>query len=125
MIRWRRGCGGMATLDELVTGLRYKILSGVTSCTLTGITADSRKVKPGWAFVAIPGSKVDGHAFIHQALAQGARVLVIDRAIDVAPMAAVTCLVVPDNRQAIAHLVAAFYCYTSVQLRLVGLMGTH
>jgi UDP-N-acetylmuramoyl-L-alanyl-D-glutamate--2,6-diaminopimelate ligase len=125
MIRWHKGCGCMATLDELVTGLRYEILWGVTSCTLAGITADSRKVKPGWAFVAIPGSKVDGHAFIPQALAQGARVLVIDRAIDVAPAASVTCLVVPDTRQAIAHLAAAFYGHPSGHLRLIAVTGTN
>jgi hypothetical protein len=61
----------MATLNELITGLRYEVLKGTTSCVLAGITADSREVQPGWAFVAIPGVKVDGHIFIAQALAQG------------------------------------------------------
>ena len=40
--------------------------------TITGITADSRAVKPGMIFVALPGAKADGTAFIAQAVASGA-----------------------------------------------------
>ncbi|MBM3538848.1 MAG: UDP-N-acetylmuramoyl-L-alanyl-D-glutamate--2,6-diaminopimelate ligase [Alphaproteobacteria bacterium] len=37
-----------------------------------GITADSRAVKPGWLFAALPGAKADGRAFVGDALARGA-----------------------------------------------------
>jgi UDP-N-acetylmuramoyl-tripeptide--D-alanyl-D-alanine ligase len=40
---------------------------------------DSRKVKPGGIFIALPGNKVDGHDFIEAALQQGARALVIEK----------------------------------------------
>ena len=36
---------------------------------ITGVTADSRKVRPGFLFAALPGSKVDGRAFIPEAVA--------------------------------------------------------
>ncbi|MGZ8407494.1 MAG: Mur ligase domain-containing protein, partial [Caulobacteraceae bacterium] len=39
---------------------------------ITGVTADSRKVKPGYLFTALPGSRADGRAFIGTALEQGA-----------------------------------------------------
>src|SRR5690606_37038686 len=39
---------------------------------ITGVTADSRKVKPGALFAALPGTRADGRAFARQALAQGA-----------------------------------------------------
>ena len=39
---------------------------------IAGITADSRKVEPGWLFAALPGAKSDGKAFVPQALARGA-----------------------------------------------------
>jgi UDP-N-acetylmuramoyl-L-alanyl-D-glutamate--2,6-diaminopimelate ligase len=39
---------------------------------IEGITADSRKVEPGWLFAALPGAKSDGKAFVPQALARGA-----------------------------------------------------
>jgi UDP-N-acetylmuramoyl-L-alanyl-D-glutamate--2,6-diaminopimelate ligase len=115
----------MATLDELVKGLQYELLQGSTSCVLTGITSDSRKVKPGWAFVAIPGSKVDGHRFIDQALTQGATVLVIERTLDRCAATSATCLRVADCRQAVAHLSAAFFGHPSRQLRLIGVTGTN
>jgi UDP-N-acetylmuramoyl-L-alanyl-D-glutamate--2,6-diaminopimelate ligase len=39
---------------------------------IVGVTADSRAVKPGYLFAALPGSKVDGRSFIPAALAAGA-----------------------------------------------------
>jgi UDP-N-acetylmuramoyl-L-alanyl-D-glutamate--2,6-diaminopimelate ligase len=39
---------------------------------ITGVTADSRQVRPGYLFAALPGAKVDGRAFIPAALAAGA-----------------------------------------------------
>jgi UDP-N-acetylmuramoyl-L-alanyl-D-glutamate--2,6-diaminopimelate ligase len=39
---------------------------------VSGITADSRKVAPGYLFAALPGTKVDGSAFIAEAVARGA-----------------------------------------------------
>lgn len=44
-----------------------------------GVTSDSRQVKPGFVFVALPGTKADGTAFIAQALAQGAVAIVADK----------------------------------------------
>ncbi|WOI54811.1 UDP-N-acetylmuramoyl-L-alanyl-D-glutamate--2,6-diaminopimelate ligase [Parvularcula sp. LCG005] len=39
---------------------------------ITGITADSRLVKAGYLFAALPGSNIDGRAFIEQAVEDGA-----------------------------------------------------
>lgn len=39
---------------------------------IAGVTADSRRVKPGFLFAALPGSKVDGRGFIPGAIAAGA-----------------------------------------------------
>ena len=39
---------------------------------ITGVTADSRKVEPGFLFAALPGARADGRAFIPAALAAGA-----------------------------------------------------
>jgi UDP-N-acetylmuramoyl-L-alanyl-D-glutamate--2,6-diaminopimelate ligase len=114
----------MVTLDTLVTGLRYELLQGSTACPIAGITSDSRAVKPGWAFIAIRGSRVDGHEFVPQALVQGATALVLDRVVDLAANPA-ACLLVPDTRQALAHLAAAFSGQPSRQLRLIGVTGTN
>jgi UDP-N-acetylmuramoyl-L-alanyl-D-glutamate--2,6-diaminopimelate ligase len=39
---------------------------------ISGITADSRAVQPGFLFAALPGAKVDGRRFIAEAVARGA-----------------------------------------------------
>ena len=41
-------------------------------CDISGITADSREVKPNYLFIAIPGTKHDGTAFIAEAVSRGA-----------------------------------------------------
>src|SRR4249919_1374129 len=115
----------MATLNQLITGLQYEVLQGSTGCALEGITADSRKVQPGWAFVAIPGAKADGHTFIAQALRQGASVLVVDRPVDLTTTTLACCLHVSDTRYALAHMVTAFFGHPSQQLRLIGVTGTN
>ena len=39
---------------------------------IRGITADSRAVRPGDMFAALPGAKADGRAYIAEAVARGA-----------------------------------------------------
>ncbi|WP_448202829.1 UDP-N-acetylmuramoyl-L-alanyl-D-glutamate--2,6-diaminopimelate ligase [Azospirillum sp. sgz302134] len=46
--------------------------SGHDAIEVTGLTADSRAVRPGFVFAALPGVKTDGRAFIADALAKGA-----------------------------------------------------
>ena len=44
----------------------------------TGVTTDSRAIKPGDLFVALRGERFDGHEFVTQALAQGAVAAMVD-----------------------------------------------
>lgn len=45
---------------------------------ILGITADSREVRPGYLFAALPGSKLDGRRFIDDAVARGAAAILSD-----------------------------------------------
>jgi UDP-N-acetylmuramoyl-L-alanyl-D-glutamate--2,6-diaminopimelate ligase len=74
---------------------------------LMGIASDSRKVKPGDLFVAVPGTKADGLAFVPQALANGASAVLAERAAEVP--ANVAAVVVPNVRRALALCAAAFF----------------
>ncbi len=71
-----------------------------------GLCADSRKVKPGDAFFALPGVKSDGLAYAAQAVEKGAVVIVGERAPDFAAPAFVR---VADARAALAQAAARFY----------------
>jgi UDP-N-acetylmuramoyl-L-alanyl-D-glutamate--2,6-diaminopimelate ligase len=44
---------------------------------IRGLTADSRRVEPGWLFAALPGTRADGRTFIDDALARGAAAVLV------------------------------------------------
>ncbi|HEX2559986.1 UDP-N-acetylmuramoyl-L-alanyl-D-glutamate--2,6-diaminopimelate ligase [Phenylobacterium sp.] len=73
---------------------------------ISGVTADSRKVRPGWLFAALPGTKVDGRAFAKQALAQGAAAVIAEAEIE---DASAPTIVTPDPRRAYALAAAAYF----------------
>lgn len=74
---------------------------------VTGLTADSRAVEPGFVFAALPGSRTDGRAFIADALARGAAAVLAPRGTAL-PAGAV--LIEDDRpRQVFARMAAAFY----------------
>ena len=73
---------------------------------IAGVTADSRKVSPGFLFAALPGSAADGRAFIPAALKAGAAaVLAGEAANDVG----VPVVQASDPRRAYALAARAFY----------------
>jgi UDP-N-acetylmuramoyl-L-alanyl-D-glutamate--2,6-diaminopimelate ligase len=78
---------------------------------ITAVTADSRLVKPGALFVAIPGTVLDGAKFIDQARARGAAVVISQNEVD-------------DPRAALALIAANFYGRPAEKLSLVGVTGT-
>ena len=73
-----------------------------------GVTADSRKVKPGDLFVAIPGTKADGLAFVTQAIAAGAVAIVAERLPDARPEG-IAFVKVENARRMLALAAARLY----------------
>ena len=61
----------------LEAGLRPGPTPADLGLTVTDVTADSRAVGPGSLFVALPGERVDGHAFVPTAFAAGAVAVVV------------------------------------------------
>ena len=51
--------------------------------TCTGVEIDSRKVKPGNIFLAMPGTEFDGHNFIKDAINMGANSLIIKESVNI------------------------------------------
>ena len=75
---------------------------------ITGLTADSRKVRPGYLFVAVPGSKADGLQFVDRAVSAGAVAVIAERRPRDLPRGIVFAEV-SDARAALAEAAARFY----------------
>ena len=73
---------------------------------IEGVTADSRKVRPGWLFAALPGAKVDGRSFAPRAVEQGAVAVLAGREIEGLPAPLV---IASDPRRVYALAAAAFW----------------
>lgn len=58
-------------LEKLMDG-ETRLTAAAAATEILGLTADSREVRPGYLFAALPGVKVDGARFVSQALKQGA-----------------------------------------------------
>ena len=68
----------MITLQHILSALTQ--YQGKTpDLTLSGAEIDSRRVIPGSLFIALPGERVDGHAFIADAFAQGALIAIVQQ----------------------------------------------
>ena len=81
--------------------------SGATE--IAGITADSRQVRPGWLFAAMPGSKADGARFVPDAIAKGAAAILVKEGTQVAAPPGIAVLTAAEPRQALARMAARFY----------------
>jgi UDP-N-acetylmuramoyl-L-alanyl-D-glutamate--2,6-diaminopimelate ligase len=94
-----------------ITGNGFPDLNGYVDGTLgdleiSGLSADSRKIEPGMAFVAVAGTKADGASFIADAAARGAAVIFAGHA---GEAAGVPVLAVSEPRRLLSLAAAHFY----------------
>lgn len=87
---------------------------GAVDIRITGLAVDSRDVKPGFLFAALPGTKMHGGEFIQYAIRQGAGAILTDRegaAIAQAEIATsgIPVVVAQDPRQALAYAAALWF----------------
>lgn len=87
---------------------------------ITGITCDSREVKPGYVFVCINGAKSDGHNFAADAKKAGAAVIVAERDMGVEPR-----IICGDTHAAYADMCAKWFGNPADSLKLLGVTGTN
>jgi UDP-N-acetylmuramoyl-L-alanyl-D-glutamate--2,6-diaminopimelate ligase len=83
--------------------------SGFADLEITGVTADSRSIKPGDVFIAIAGAKEDGLRFVPQAIASGAVAIIAEQTPAEALPQRVPLVKVGNARRALALAAARFY----------------
>ena len=110
------------TLEKLL----YEIAEGKDSIPVKGIAYDSRQVKDGFIFVAIPGSKNNGADFIKEAVTGGAKFIITQEDLsNFSPDSENIYIKVKDAREALSRLAASFYGFPSRKIKVIGITGTN
>jgi UDP-N-acetylmuramoyl-L-alanyl-D-glutamate--2,6-diaminopimelate ligase len=110
----------LSQLLETITPLE---MAGDSRVEISLLTCDSRQVRPGALFFALPGATVDGHRFIQRAVESGAGAVVLEDAAQ-AP-AGIPWVQVADGRLAMARMAARFQADPTAGRTLVGITGTN
>ena len=112
----------MKNLQNLFKGIDYRIISGELTGDITELVYDSRLVVEGCIYVAVFGASFDGHDFINDALANGARAVVVER--DISLKTDKLVIRVEDTRLALAYLSAAYFDFPAREIDVIGVTGT-
>jgi UDP-N-acetylmuramoyl-L-alanyl-D-glutamate--2,6-diaminopimelate ligase len=116
------------TLDELIAPLEKQgevtHRHGDVRISIASLTDDSRQVTPGTLFVAVKGERVDGHAYVRQAVEAGAVALIVQDASSVSDHTVPT-IGLRDSRRALGLLAARLHNDPSAHLRMIGVTGTN
>ena len=111
--------GQKISLRRLLPEARFV---GTDDVRVSACSCDSRRVRPGDLFVALPGSVHDGHEFVREAAQRGAAAILAQRRLTAVDLP-LCC--VPDTRHAYARLCQALAGNPSEQLCVVGITGTN
>ncbi|MEP6638884.1 MAG: UDP-N-acetylmuramoyl-tripeptide--D-alanyl-D-alanine ligase [Chloroflexota bacterium] len=100
--------GPAFTADDLVRLSGGRLIAR-SERPIRGAAVDSRIVAPGHVFVALPGERTDGHAYLADAIARGAAALVVTRPItDPEALGDVTVIRVVDPLAALGAIAAGW-----------------
>lgn len=110
-------------VQSLIKACRGSLHQGELTGRVLSVSTDTRTITDGAAFVALRGDNFDGHQFLQQAVASGAKVLVVDHALKESLADDVAVVVVDDTLRALQSL-AAWYLKES-EVEVVGITGSN
>ena len=114
----------MKTLSYLLKGIKAIEISGLADCEIVGLALDSRKVKDGYLFAALPGTLADGKRFIQAAIEGGAKAILCDE-IPENPDPHISWIKSQEVSQTFGLIASCFYDHPSLKLKVVGVTGTN
>jgi len=110
-------------LSRLFAGIDCEFRSDISNIEITGLTNDSRKVKPGDLFFAVPGFTADGAKFIPEATSMGAKAVIIQT--DINGLDYIPVIRCSDIRRVMSQVAARFYRYPAKDINVIGVTGTN
>lgn len=125
------------TLSEILNGVTvtkmFQTMYGKMVTThdvmISGVQYDSRQVQRDNLFIALKGTGADGHKFLSSAIANGAKVIVIedDQTIpdSMCMHTGTVKIVVGNTRKALARIAANFYGHPASKMTMIGVTGTN
>ena len=108
-------------LWDLLHGVPLTGESFTWDMEITSISYDTRTIRPGALFLALPGAKDDGARFIPEALEKGAAAVLCESL----PEGEGPWLQTPDARRALALVSANWFDHPGRELTLIGVTGTN
>jgi UDP-N-acetylmuramoyl-tripeptide--D-alanyl-D-alanine ligase len=101
-----RGEPTALTAARMAAAMQGRVVTGDPAVEPTGFSIDSRSIEPGQAFFAIVAAR-DGHEFAGDAVARGARVVVVSRELDLPALAPAAVVQVTETTRALQDLGSA------------------
>lgn len=111
-------------LKDLLKNIDPISVDGETDLDISGLALDSRRVKDGYLFFAVSGTKLDGHDFIHGAITAGARVVVCEK-LPANTHVGITYILVKNTNDVVGIIASHFFGNPSMKLKIVGVTGTN
>ncbi|MEY4533003.1 MAG: hypothetical protein RI926_772, partial [Actinomycetota bacterium] len=113
-------------LSGLVADLGLTSTDSLDGAELTGITLNTKDVRPGDIFVGMPGAKVHGASFVSAAKSAGAVAILTDAAgAELAQDGGLPVVVVPQVRETLGQISSWIYQTTGFDATVFGVTGTN
>lgn len=124
MKKVREGENGLF-LQELIKDWPCRIIGQQFRVHVSGITENSKVVKPGFIFVVKRGKREDGQSYLKEALENGAVAIVIDRNLSIACDERIPVIRVPNCATFLSHASAVLAGFPSERLTIIAITGTN
>jgi UDP-N-acetylmuramoyl-L-alanyl-D-glutamate--2,6-diaminopimelate ligase len=111
-------------LKDIVYKVSLTSSYGNMNVDVTGVSFDSRKVKPGHLFVAVKGTLSDGHEYIKKAIDLGAVAIVCEKLPETINEK-IVYVTVKSSAQALGIISSNFSGNPSEKIKLIGITGTN
>lgn len=114
----------MRNVEDIIKNVDVLELLGEKKELEGKICFDSRNVSHGDMFVAVPGTRVDGHDYIPVAITSGASFIVCER-FPAERYSDICYILVRDAHESLGLIASAYYDHPSTLLKIVGVTGTN
>ena len=114
----------MKQLTNILNNASITEIIGNKDIVIDNITFDSREIKKNCMFIAVKGTKSDGHNFIDQTIEKGA-ICIVCETLPLKINKNITYVLVKDSSYTLGIIASNYYDSPSKQLNLIGITGTN